>query len=162
MSVVVLVVRFSHETNTFARPFTKQEDFFDDIRGTGAEAFVEECASRSSVEVVVSCIATANPSGPVEHDVFEHFAERIVSDCQRVKPSAVLLDLHGAMVTTQLEDGEGELLRRVRAVVCSSCPVGVCLDLHGNITRQMVDNSDVMACFQVCVFPLLFFSFLFS
>jgi microcystin degradation protein MlrC len=45
---------------------------------------------------------------------------------------AVLLDLHGAMVTQTYEDGEGELLRRIRAVA-PSVPIGVALDMHTNL-----------------------------
>ncbi len=51
------------------------------------------------------------------------------------------------MVTTQLEDAEGELLRRVREAAPSAV-VGVCLDLHGNVTPAMAAHADVMACFQ--------------
>ena len=52
----------------------------------------------------------------------------------------VLLDLHGAMVAEHLEDGEGELLRRVRAVA-PGVPIGVALDMHANL-------SDTIALFE--------------
>jgi microcystin degradation protein MlrC len=51
------------------------------------------------------------------------------------------------MVTESLEDGEGELLARVRRVA-PSVPLGVALDLHGNITRQMIDAADVLVGFK--------------
>jgi microcystin degradation protein MlrC len=60
---------------------------------------------------------------------------------------AILLDLHGAMVTESLEDGEGKLLGRIRAVA-PDVPVGVALDLHGNITERMVANADVLVGFK--------------
>jgi microcystin degradation protein MlrC len=44
----------------------------------------------------------------------------------------VLLDLHGAMVTQTYDDGEGELLRRIRAIA-PSVPIGVALDMHTNL-----------------------------
>ena len=53
---------------------------------------------------------------------------------------AVYLDLHGAMVTEHLDDGEGELLARVRAVVGADIPVVASLDLHANVTRRMVEH----------------------
>ena len=55
----------------------------------------------------------------------------------------VLLDLHGAMVTQSLDDGEGELLRRIRAVD-AEVPIGVALDFHTNLTPAMVENADVI------------------
>jgi microcystin degradation protein MlrC/ATP adenylyltransferase/5',5'''-P-1,P-4-tetraphosphate phosphorylase II len=141
----VVIARLSHETNTFA-PVTEQSAFFDDIAGTGAEGFVAQCQQRQ-LKHAVSFVATANPSGPVEHAVFEGYAARLLADLALHKPRAILLDLHGAMVTTQLEDAEGELLRRVRDAAPDAV-VGVCLDLHGNVTPAMVAHSDVMCCYQ--------------
>ncbi len=141
----VLIARLSHETNTFA-PVTAQEAFFADIGGTGAEAFVEQCRARS-LQHHVSFVATANPSGPVDHNVFERYAALLLADVVRLQPRVCLLDLHGAMVTTQLDDAEGELLRRVREAAPTAV-VAVCLDLHGNVTPAMVEHADLLACFQ--------------
>ncbi|WP_166802337.1 M81 family metallopeptidase, partial [Microvirga pakistanensis] len=60
---------------------------------------------------------------------------------------AILVDLHGAMVTESFDDGEGELLARGRAVA-PDVPLGVALDLHGNITERMVANADVLVGFK--------------
>jgi microcystin degradation protein MlrC len=57
---------------------------------------------------------------------------------------AVLLDLHGAMVAEQSDDGEGDLLERVRAAVGPRAPIAVALDLHGNLTRKMVEHADAI------------------
>nr|HRO15319.1 M81 family metallopeptidase [Paracoccus sp. (in: a-proteobacteria)] len=59
----------------------------------------------------------------------------------------ILLDLHGAMVARSHDDGEGELLARVRAAA-PGVPIGVALDLHGNITQGMLDNCDVIVGFK--------------
>src|SRR6185295_1722899 len=60
---------------------------------------------------------------------------------------AILLDLHGAMVTRSFDDGEGELLRRIRAVAPAT-PLAVALDLHGNITQPMIDHADILVGFK--------------
>ncbi|MDF1749875.1 MAG: M81 family metallopeptidase, partial [Alphaproteobacteria bacterium] len=54
------------------------------------------------------------------------------------------LDLHGAMVCEHLQDGEGELLRRIRALVGPELPIAVSLDLHANVTEAMVRHADVL------------------
>ena len=46
-----------------------------------------------------------------------------------------------------IDDGEGELLRRIRAIAPDT-PLAVALDLHGNITQAMVDHADVMVGFK--------------
>jgi microcystin degradation protein MlrC len=58
---------------------------------------------------------------------------------------AVYLDLHGAMCSVDFEDGEGELLRRVRATVGPKLPVVVSLDYHTNLTPAMAELTDGMA-----------------
>ncbi len=57
---------------------------------------------------------------------------------------AVYLDLHGAMVSEEFEDGEGELLRRVRAVIGEEAPIAISLDYHANVTEQMVRHADAI------------------
>ena len=45
------------------------------------------------------------------------------------------------MVSEEHEDGEGEILRRVRAAVGPRVPIVASLDLHANVTRAMVNTS---------------------
>src|SRR6266705_7178109 len=56
----------------------------------------------------------------------------------------ILLDLHGAMVTESLEDGEGELLRRIRAIDPTT-PIAVAYDMHANLYAAMIENATVVA-----------------
>src|SRR6185503_1819802 len=60
----------------------------------------------------------------------------------------VYLDLHGAMVTEHLDDGEGELLARVRRVIGKELPLVVSLDLHANVTPRMVEHADALIAYR--------------
>ena len=60
---------------------------------------------------------------------------------------AVLLDLHGAMVTRSFDDGEGELLGRIRKVA-PDVPIGVALDMHTNLFPAMGQLATVIAGYQ--------------
>ena len=154
----IVAARMNHETNTFSPVPTPLASFgadgptfgaaaLDTARGarTGLGAFLDACAQHGAdVEVAVN--ATANPSGPVDDDAYEQFAGAIV-EAVRKGCDAILLDLHGAMVTRSYDDGEGELLRRVRAVAPET-PLSVALDLHGNITQQMIDHADIIVGFK--------------
>ncbi|MFL5089568.1 MAG: M81 family metallopeptidase, partial [Xanthobacteraceae bacterium] len=64
------------------------------------------------------------------------------------KLDAVYLDLHGAMVTEHLDDGEGEILRRVREVIGKDLPLVVSLDLHANVTPEMVEHADALIAYR--------------
>ncbi len=154
----VVAARLNHETNTFSPLPTPLAAFGTDgpafgtaaltsARGTrtGLGAFIDACERRGAA-LTVAVNATAYPSGRVDDDAFEIMAGAIVKavgdGCD-----AVLLDLHGAMVTKSFDDAEGELLRRIRAVA-PQVPLAVALDLHGNVTAQMVDAANVIVGFK--------------
>jgi len=80
---------------------------------------------------------------------FDTISGNILDDIAAAGPlDAVYLCLHGAMVTESHEDGEGELLRRLRAKVGPDMPVVVSLDLHSNTTQQMVDLSTALVAYR--------------
>jgi microcystin degradation protein MlrC len=56
----------------------------------------------------------------------------------------IYLDLHGAMVAAHHQDGEGELLRRIRALVGDTLPIVASLDFHTNMSREMVRHASAM------------------
>lgn len=156
----IVVAQMKHETNTFSPVPTPIGRFargqalpyegraaYDAFRGTGTGmgGFIE-LAEAAKAEIVTPIAAAAPPSAPVDDAAFEHIAGRICDAVGR-GCDAILLDLHGAMVTQSLEDGEGELLRRVRALAPRT-PVGVALDMHANLYPAMVENCDTIAGYQ--------------
>ena len=157
----IAVVGFQHETNTFAPtvadyeafrvakafpPLVRGPEMLTAIRGTklpcaGAIGVLE--AAGAEIVPILWCIAT--PSAHVTEDAYERIAGEIV---QGIAASGaldgVLLELHGAMVARHVDDGEGELLARVRRVVGPRVPISVPLDLHANVTPEMVENADYL------------------
>ena len=52
------------------------------------------------------------------------------------------------MVTEHFDDGEGELLSRVRRAVGNRIPIVASLDLHANVTKAMVKHCDAMVSYR--------------
>lgn len=150
-----IIARVSHETNTFSPVPTELEAFeprwHSDARRIAEEsptamgAFLK-CASRLGAEVVTPVYAAANPSGRVTDRTFDCLASAI-TDSAHCGADAILLDLHGAMVTESFDDGDGELLARIRAVAPAT-PIAVAADLHGNVTDEMVALADVLVSYK--------------
>ena len=156
----VVLAMMKHETNTFSpvptdlprfskgaeRPLAGAE-ILAAYRGTGSctAGFIDE-AEAAGAEIVPTIAASAAPSGPVHTAAYEYICDAILESVA-VGCDAILLDLHGAMVTERHEDGEGELLARIRAVA-PDVPIGVTLDMHANLYPAMVDNADVIAGYQ--------------
>ena len=157
----LLIAMMKHETNTFSPVPTPLARFghgpgppygeaaIEAYRGTGSGlgAYLD-LAAREGAEVVLPVAASAPPSRPVEDAAYEHIAGAI---CEAVAQGrrtggfdGILLDLHGAMVTESLEDGEGELLRRIRAID-GKTPIAVAYDMHANLYDAMIANATVVA-----------------
>ena len=161
----IAVGGFQHETNTFAPSKATFEEF---AAGSGWPAltrgdpllpavaginlpvsgFVEEARSLGH-EVVPLAWAAASPSAQVTEDAFERITGQIFEELEAAGGvDAVYLDLHGAMVTEHFQDGEGEILRRLRARVGAALPVITSLDLHANVTPEMVALSDALVAYR--------------
>ncbi|MDX1376777.1 MAG: M81 family metallopeptidase [Burkholderiales bacterium] len=156
----LVIAQMKHETNTFSPVPTDLRRFArgqatplegEAIRaafkgtGTAIGAFIE-LAEKAGAEAVLPVAGDASPSGPVQTDAYEWMTTRIL-DAVATGCDAVLLDLHGAMVTEAHDDGEGELLRRIRAAA-PGVPVGVALDMHTNLFPAMAQNATVLAGYQ--------------
>jgi len=150
----ILIARLNHETNTFSpvptpltafAPTYGQAAYMANKGMRTAMSAMLDAADNLGAQLVTPVSATANPSGPVAAAAYDELTDRIVQAAAGV--DAILLDLHGAMVADNTPDGEGDLLARVHAAA-PLAPIGVALDLHGNITEEMVQHADVMVGFK--------------
>src|SRR5262249_33301875 len=95
--------------------------------------------------------ASANPAGRVEDEAFERICALLIAELSKalnVGPlDGIYLDLHGAAVAVSFPDMEGEILRRVRAIV-GDLPLTISLDPHANLTFRMVTLADVVVPFR--------------
>lgn len=156
---------FLHETNTFAPsmagmeaflqgggwpPLARGEAIFAAVKNVnvGAAGFVDSARSRDW-KLVPTLWCAASPSAHVTSEAFEALAGELVERITAALPlDGVYLDLHGAMVAQNHDDGEGELLRRVRAAIGPNVPLVVSLDLHGNVTPLMMAMADALVAYR--------------
>jgi len=162
---VIAVGGFQHETNTFA-PSKADYTAFEQGGGWPPLTFGDAIAPRLSGANIPAAGAfdalhaaghrtiglawgAASPSAQVTRDAFERIVGEMLARLQQAGAvDGVYLDLHGAMVTEHLDDGEGEILARVRKVVGARVPIVASLDLHANVTRAMIAHADgLVACF---------------
>src|SRR6266850_4458960 len=156
---------FQHETNTFAPSKADYAAFEDGGGWPGAQygapifAAVEganipaagaiQALRALGHELVGAAWAAASPSAQVTDDAFERVMKEMISRIKAALPlDGVYLDLHGAMVSDSFDDGEGEILRRVREAVGPRVPVVASLDLHANVTGAMMKNADGMVAYR--------------
>ena len=157
----IAVGGFQHETNTFAptkaelRYFEEAEAWPGLVRGSalpGAVAGINlpvaggiEALRALGHEILPLCWCSAPPSAQVTDEAFETISGMLLADLKDSgRIDGVYLDLHGAMVTETHEDGEGELLKRLRNFLGMEVPIAISLDLHANVTPEMVALADLI------------------
>lgn len=161
----IIIGGFQHETNTFApskaelKAFTigggwpalvTGPDMFEAVKGINISVagFIDQ-AQDLGHELVATSWGAASPSAHVTEEAYEHIAGLIVDSIRAHLPAdAIYLCLHGAMVSEHFEDGEGELLARVRKAVGPDIPVVASLDLHCNTTPEMMQNATGMIAYR--------------
>ena len=101
--------------------------------------------------IVPTVFAEAHPSGPTPRNIFDAILEEILNGiAQAGSIDGVLLGLHGSMVVGDLEkpdgidDPEGHILAAIRQVVGPDIPILSQLDIHSNVSPQMVEAADVL------------------
>lgn len=161
----IAVGGFLHETNTFAPTKAAWDDFVHgggwpamafgaDVLGVmrginvGLAGFNQEAEQRGW-ELIPTIACGASPSAHVTEDAFERVVKIMIDGIAGAGPlDAVYLDLHGAMVTEHLDDGEGEILARVRRVIGDALPLVVSIDLHANVTPRMIEHADALIAYR--------------
>ena len=158
---------FLHESHSFAPRPTTYPDFvqpggfprlqrgpgmIEAVRGTSVPiAGAIAAAETAGATLVPLGWCLASPAGPVTDDAFERICAMLIDELGKALDTGpldgVYLDLHGAAVAESFPDAEGELLRRVRALI-GTTPLTISLDPHANLTAQIVALSDAAVPFR--------------
>jgi len=155
---------FQHETNTFAEsragveefqmadswpPLLTDADVITQTLGMNLPITGALSVKTSDLAYVPTIWCAAEPSGFVTDDAFDRFSQMIIDKIQQANDlDGVYLDLHGAMVTTSHQDGEAELLRRIRLVVGDKLPIAVSLDLHANLSPELLSHATLITVYR--------------
>jgi len=156
--MTVFIVALVHETNTFSPLPTTRRSFSEGLlHQTGnaqtlaeAKQLVGYCdalaiAAAKGEHAICGPAALAQPAGTVPRQVYETLRDDLIADLVAAGPvDKVFLLLHGAMVAEGYADAEGDLLQKVRAATGPQVAIGALLDLHGNISRAMIESDAVL------------------
>ncbi len=154
----IAVASFRHETNTFAPHkatltdfetgyswpvLTRGADVLPAVKGynLALAGFVERAAARGHA-IAPLLFASANPSAQVTEAAYEAIVQMLFEELAALGPvDALYLALHGAMVAEHLDDGEGELLMRLRQKLGPRLPIVVTLDYHANMSVEALEMA---------------------
>lgn len=151
----ILLAEIMHESNTFNRIATTKADFATrywlegndisaELEGTNTEVWgFLEAGRERGWEITHPFAASASPSGPMAASDWAEVKRLICAPLRRGELfDAIILVLHGAMVTQDCADPDGELLAEIRLAAPGTL-VAATLDMHANVSEQMVKNADL-------------------
>lgn len=158
MKKKVLVITFRHETNSFCPVPADETAYRNFLYGTGIEivkkqkgvkneigAFLDVLDGRDDIELIPSVTFQASPCGPVSKHVYDTAVKEV---CRVIEETGsldgVIINFHGAMVSDEHSDGEGDFLEIIRSYIGDEIPVICSLDLHANVTAKMAKHATAL------------------
>ena len=155
LSFKILSAEIAHETNTFNVVPTTLQAFRDRYFLKGAQAIGARGDQNTELaglldtgrdygwDITHVMSAAAGPGGVVTREAFAALTDDLFAAADD-KWDGIFLMLHGAMVTEFCQDGEGEILTRLRAIVGPDVPIAVTLDPHANVSKAMCDLAQIL------------------
>ena len=153
----IATLGLSHESNTYAPVSATLERWLaadpiesDELVAEFAESEATlggylELASEPDIEMVPLTFFRLTPMGAITAAAFETLVARLLAGLEQHGPwDAVLLALHGAAVSEEYRDADGEIVRRVRDLVGPDVAIGVSLDMHANLSQAMVEHATIV------------------
>lgn len=141
------------ECSTFSPAQTQEEAFR--IR-KGEEIYknyrfmAPDSALRTQAVWLPAMTATATPGGIVTRECYESLVAQLLEELKKNMPyDGLFFDIHGAMSVVGLDDPEGDLITRIREVIGKDVLVSTSMDLHGNVSHRLAENSDMITCYRM-------------
>ena len=157
----VFVASIATETNTFSPLRTDLQDFKDSFYAAPGQhpttptlcSAVFPVARRVATDfgwkLIEGTATWAEPGGIVNEHTWTLLRDQLLDELRAALPvDIVLLGLHGAMVSQDCRDCEGELLQRVRELVGERVTIGVTFDPHSHLSAKRVAAADVITLFK--------------
>ncbi len=95
-------------------------------------------------------VGHALPGGAVTREAYESLVNKTLDSLRKYGPfDGLYFDIHGAMSVVGLDDPEGEFITRIRAVIGNATIISTSMDLHGNVSWRLAENTDLITCYRL-------------
>jgi microcystin degradation protein MlrC len=157
----VLIANLAQETCSFVASRHTLEDFrryylytgeemLQRLRGGGMEiAGIIQAAEEAGIELVPTLACYGGTGGPVATEAYTRLRDDILAEARRQadRVDGAILALHGAMLTEDLDDPEGDLIARLREILGAEKPIVCSLDLHAHVTDVIVKQATALVAY---------------
>ncbi|MDR0427823.1 MAG: M81 family metallopeptidase [Dysgonamonadaceae bacterium] len=141
------------ESSTFSPAMTSEDAFRKRSGETllNSYSFLKKgSVLREKADWFPALNAWATPGGAVTKETYESLLNQTLALLkQNIPYDALFLDIHGAMSVVGMDDPEGDFIVKIREVIGEEAIISTCMDLHGNVSIRLAENTDLITCFRL-------------
>ncbi|WP_416969715.1 M81 family metallopeptidase [Streptomyces sp. 4F14] len=150
---VIAIAGLGIESSTFS-PARTEAPAFHPLRGPDVLTRYPFLAPgeplREAADWRGALVGKALPGGTVTATAYADLSGELLDRLRELGPlDGLWFDIHGAMTVEGLDDAEADLLARVRETVGPDVIVSTSMDLHGNVSRDLVHGTDLITCYRM-------------
>ena len=149
----VAIAGLAIESSTFSPARTVEAEFHAQTGQAVLETYpflAPGQSARQRATWVPTLTGHALPGGTVTREAYESLVGKMLGLLAAGLPyDGLFFDIHGAMSVLGLDDPEGDLIERVRAVVGKKTLISTSMDLHGNVSWRLAHQSDLITCYRM-------------
>lgn len=141
------------ESSTFSPALTEEAAFHAQY-GTavfdGYPFFSPDSSLRKRAVWIPTLTGHSLPGGAVTRAAYESLVGKTLDSLRKHLPyDGLFFDIHGAMSVVGLDDPEGDFIIRIRKVVGTRTLISTSMDLHGNVSWRLAENTDLITCYRM-------------
>lgn len=149
----IAIAGLAIESSTFSPALTREEAFHAKY---GADVFSsypfmsDDSPYRQRAVWLPTIIGKSLPGGAVTREAYESLVQKTLDLLKKNGPyDGLFFDIHGAMSVVGLDDPEGDLITRIRKVIGNRTIISTSMDLHGNVSWRLAENTDLITCYRM-------------
>ncbi|HEY0109489.1 MAG TPA: M81 family metallopeptidase, partial [Fibrella sp.] len=141
------------ESSTFSPAVTHEDAFHARYSGEVFTAYpfmMGAAPLRKQAKWFPTVVGKSLPGGAVTREAYESLVGKMLDSLKKYSPyDGLYFDIHGAMSVKGLDDPEGDLITRIRKVVGYRTLISTSMDLQGNVSWRLAQNTDLMTCYRM-------------
>jgi microcystin degradation protein MlrC len=149
----IAIAGLAIESSTFSPAQTHEEAFHARIGDTILTSYnflSPDSVLFKKAEWIPILIGRSLPGGVVTREAYESLMTKMLDGLKKNLPyDGIFFDIHGAMSVVGLDDPEGDMIERIREVVGYETLISTSMDLHGNVSWRLAENSDLITCYRM-------------
>lgn len=155
----ILITEFRQESNSF-NPVLSSLEFWRQTGEYEGEQVRKEFEGRQCAiggffkalhdkapraEVICGTVMACQSGGVAEQSVMDHYLAKLIPQIKENLPlDGILVSYHGALMTTEYDDPEGEITRQIREIVGDKTVIAVSSDLHAYISDTLISHTNII------------------